>query len=105
MDQKLFEFIWDQSKKSQDKNLIEFIVGLNSGIKDFQANLCGDIDRVYQEINVNKGELMHEISGCHDDLQLQINEIRRRLDDGLYRLEMSLREEFGKTEVPANTEK
>lgn len=105
MNQKLFEFIWDQSKKNQDKNLIEFLVGLNSDIKDFQANLCGDIDHVYQEINVNKEELMHEISGCHNDLQLQINEIRRRLDDGLYRLEMSLREEFGKPETPTGTEK
>lgn len=105
MDQKLFEFVWDQSKKNQDKNLIGFLVGLDSNIKEIRKDLNGDIDCVYKEMGINKEELIAEIKACHDDLQLQLDEIRRQVDDRLHFLEIDLREEFGRTEVPVNTEK
>lgn len=105
MDQKLFEFIWDQSKKNHDKNLIEFLVGLDSDIKEIRKDLNGDIDCVYQEIGVDKEDLINEIRASHDDLQLQLDEIRRQVDDRLHFLEIDLREEFGRTEIPVNTEK
>jgi len=105
MNQKLFEFIWDQSKKNQDKNLIEFLVSLDSDVKEIRNDLNGDINNVYQEIDINKKELINEINSCHDDLQIQLDEIRRQMDDRLHFLEINLREEFGKTETPANTEK
>lgn len=105
MNQKLFEFIWDQSKKNQDKSLIEFIVGLDSDIKEIRNDLTGDIDCVYKEIGINKEELITEITSCHVDLQIQLDEIRRQVDDRLNFLEIKLREEFGKTEAPVNTEK
>lgn len=105
MDQKLFEFVWDQSKKNQDKNLIEFLVGLDSDIKEIRNVLNNDIDCVYQEIGVDKEELINKIKSCHEDLQLQLDDIRRQMDDRLHFLERNLREEFGRTEVPVNTEK
>lgn len=105
MNQLIFEFIWDQSKKNQDKNLIEFLVGLDSDIKEIRNDLNGDIDCVYKEMGVDKEELIKEINACHDDLQIQLNEIRRQMDDRLHFLEIKLREEFGRTEPPANTEK
>jgi hypothetical protein len=105
MDQKLFEFIWDQSKKNQDKALIEFLVGLDSDIKEIRNDLIGDIDCVYREIGIDKEELINEIKACHNDLQIQLDDIRRQMDDRLHFLERDLREEFGKTEIPVNTEK
>ena len=105
MNQKIFEFIWDQSKKNQDKNLIEFIVGLDSDIKETRNCLREDIDCVFQEVGNNKKGLIEEIKACHDDLQLQLDEIRRQVDDRLHFLEIELREEFGRTETPVNTEK
>lgn len=105
MDQKLFEFVWDQSKKNQDKNLIEFLVGLDSDIKETRKCLIEDIDCVFQEVENNKRGLMEEINKGYHDLQLQIDDIRRQMDDRLHFLERDLREEFGKTETPVNTEK
>ena len=105
MESKIFEFIWDQAKKNQDKNLIEFLVGLDSGIKEAKKCADEDIDCVYREMGINKEELIAEIKACHDDLQLQLDEIRRQVDDRLHFLEIELREEFGRTETPVNTEK
>lgn len=105
MDQKLFEFIWDQSKKNQDKALIEFLVGLDSDIKEIRNDLIGDIDCVYREMGVDKEDLTNEIKACHDDLQIQMDEIRRQMDDRLHFLEIKLREEFGRTEAPVNAKK
>jgi len=105
MNQMLFEFIWDQSKKNQDKNLIKFLVGLDSDIKDTKKCATEDTNCVFQEIEASKKELVKEINKGYNDLQLQIDEIRRRMDDRLHFLERNLREEFGKTETPVNTEK
>ena len=105
MESKIFEFIWDQAKKNQDKNLIEFLVGLDSGIKEAKKCADEDIDCVYREMGINKEELIAEIKACHDDLQLQLDEIRRQVDDRLHFLEIELREEFGRMETPVNTEK
>ncbi len=105
MNQKLFEFIWDQSKKNQDKALIEFLLGLDSDIKEIRNDLIGDIDCVYREMGVDKEDLINEIKACHDDLQIQLDDIRRQMDDRLYFLERNLREEFGKTEAPIDAKK
>lgn len=105
MDQKLFEFIWDQSKKNQDKALIEFLVGLDSDIKEIRNDLNSDIECIYREMGVDKEDLTNKIKSCHNDLQIQLDDIRRQMDDRLHFLERDLREEFGRTEAPVNTEK
>ena len=105
MESKIFEFIWDQAKKNQDKNPIEFLVGLDSDIKETRKCADENIDCAYREMEINKEELINEIKACHDDIQIQLDEIRRQIDDRLRFLEIDLREEFGKTEVPVNTEK
>lgn len=92
MESKIFEFIWDQAKKNQDKNLIEFLVDLDSNIKETRKCADENINCVYREIGINKEELITEIKACHDDLQLQLDEIRRWVDDRLHFLEIELRE-------------
>ena len=100
MNQKLFEFVWDQSKKNQDKNLIEFLIGLDSDIKEIRNDLNSDIECIYREMGVDKEDLTNEIKACHDDLQIQLDEIRRQVDDRLHFLEIDLREEFEEQRKP-----
>ena len=79
MEHKIFEFIWDQSKKNTDKALVEQIVDLHVDRREIQ----NEVDRFYEKIRENREEMYNQLEVINKELCREIDELRNEIFEHL----------------------
>ena len=79
MEHKIFEFIWDQSKKNTDKALVEQIVDLHVDRREIQ----NEVDRFYEKIRENREEMYNQLEVINKELCREIDELRNEIFERL----------------------
>lgn len=94
MNQKLFEFIWDQSKKNTDKELVEHIVALQTCMEEDKKDIHDRIGYVEERLSENREKQYNEIS-----------RIQQYLSDRIDKLEAAVWSRFSELENPVPEKK
>lgn len=105
MNQKLFEFIWDQSKKNTDKGLVEHIVALQTCMEEDKKDIHDRIGYVEERLRINREEQYGQLEIVAKNLDDEINRVQQSLSDRIDKFEDAVWSRFSEQENPVPEKK